>query len=102
MKYIPYLLQAIQPVCPFAGFVALIFKTNLEALHNAIMGDHQDCHSTLCILHILYPEVPNRGPGIGIYSHRMDACTNFFFQVFFSHGLARIFGGISATTPSNI
>jgi hypothetical protein len=32
----------------------------------------------------------------------MDACTNFFFQVFFSHGLARIFGGISATTPSNI
>jgi hypothetical protein len=28
------------------------------------MGDHQDCHVILCILHILYPEVPNRGPGI--------------------------------------
>jgi hypothetical protein len=37
-------------------------------LHNAIMGDHQDCHGILCILHILYPEVPNRGPGIGLLS----------------------------------
>ena len=44
------------------------------------MGDHQDCHGILCIVQILYPEVPNRGPGIGVYSHRMDACTNFFFK----------------------
>jgi hypothetical protein len=30
-------------------------------LPNAIMGDHQHCHGILCILHILYPEVPNIG-----------------------------------------
>ena len=70
------------------------------------MGDHQDCHGILCILHILYPEVPNRGPGNGVYSHRMDACTNFFFQVFFSHvfflrlkACSNFFGGFLQPPP---
>jgi hypothetical protein len=81
----------------------------LEALHNAIVGDHQDCHGILCILHILYSEVPNRGTGIGVYAHRMDACTNFFFSSFLlarfffkDKGLLELFFFISATTPSNI
>ena len=44
------------------------------------MGDHQDCHGILCILHILYPEVPNRGPGIGGVFFRFSSRT-FFFKV---------------------
>ena len=102
---------ARMPVCRFRrlNFLNSCAFTNLEASHNEIMGDHQDCHSILCILHILYPEVPNRGPGIVEFTLIGWMLARIFFSSFLlarfflkDKGLLEIFGGNSATTPSNI
>jgi hypothetical protein len=51
------------------------------------MGDHQDCHGILCILHILYPELQ-----IGIQESEFTLIGWMLARIFFSSFLlARFF-----------